>query len=121
MKKHMVYTLMLAAALGISACGNKPVNETVISETSIGGETSVDTASSVEEQPEPVILEPTHVGGFTISGDRLTATGGAYDKDGDLSNGAEALEWLVIADDVENLFQFCHCRKRITKVTDSIK
>ena len=105
MKKFYAYTLITAIALGVSACGNKTSEEPILSEVPIvtesaGGETSV---SATEPEPEPVILEATHVGGFTISGDRLTAKGGAYDQDGNLDNGAEPIEWIVIADSEDRL------------------
>lgn len=105
MKKIFVYTLVLAMAAGITACGDKVSDAPILSETPIVTEGPV-TETSVAEpeaEPEPVILEATHVGGFTISGDRLTAKGGAYDQDGNLDNGAEPIEWIVIADSGDRL------------------
>ena len=102
MKKYYAYILITAVALGTAACGSKTSDEPILSEMPIvteqaGGETST-SEQVTEPEPEPVILEATHVGGFTISGDRLTAKGGAYDQDGNLDNGAEPIEWIVIAD-----------------------
>ena len=102
MKKFTAYICTVALAAGLCACGNKAVEEPVLSETPISAEADI-TESVVEPEPEPVILEATHVGGFTISGDRLTAQGGAYDQDGNLDNGAEPIEWIVIADAEDRL------------------
>ena len=107
MKKFYIYTLVIAMALGAAACSDKTSDDTILSETPIVTE-STGTESSASEQvtepePEPVILEATHVGGFTISGDRLTAKGGAYDQDGNIDNGAEPIEWIVIADSEDRL------------------
>ena len=103
MKKLFFYTGMIALTMGLAACGKEnsetSVTDEVMPEVSI--ETAVSTSETEaepEHEPEPIILEATHVGGFTISGDRLTARGGAYDQDGNVDNGAEPIDWIVIAD-----------------------
>ncbi len=100
MKKYMIYITAVAMVLGLAACGDKTSDEPILSETPIVTESTGASASAevTEPEPEPVILEATHVGGFTISGDRLTAKGGAYDQDGNLDNGVEPIDWIVIAD-----------------------
>lgn len=73
---------------------------TVSTVTSAEAETQPE---EVIEEPEEVIPEATHVGDFVIAGDRLTATGGVYEQDGNLSNGAEHIEWLVLEDTGDSL------------------
>ena len=106
MKKFVFYTGAIMLAAGLVACGKKTpevsAEDEIIPEVSI--ETSAQTTVSEEAaEPEPIILEATHVGGFTISGDRLTARGGAYDQDGNTDNGAEPIDWIVIADSGDRL------------------
>lgn len=105
MKKYLIYITAAVMVLGIAACGDKTSDEPILSETSIVTEDSATPVSTevTEPEPEKVILEATHVGGFTISGDRLTAKGGAYDQDGNLDNGAEPIDWIVIADSGDRL------------------
>ncbi len=105
MKKYLIYITAAVMVLGIAACGDKTSDEPILSETPIVTENSGTSASTevAEPEPEKVILEATHVGGFTISGDRLTAKGGAYDQDGNLDNGAEPIDWIVIADSGDRL------------------
>ena len=105
MKKYLIYILAAAMVLGLAACGDKTPDEPILSETPLVTESSETSTSAetVEPDPEPVVLEATHVGGFTISGDRLTAKGGAYDQDGNLDNGAEPIDWIVIADSEDRL------------------
>ena len=105
MKKFVTYISAIALAVCLAACRDDISEEPILSETPLSTESSgtVASAETVEPEPEPIILEATHVGGFTISGDRLTAQGGAYDQDGNLDNGAEPIEWIVIADSEERL------------------
>ena len=102
MKKSLIYTMIVTTAVLLTACGKgktgEPVTSGVITETSIEATATSDSTSVQESEPEIIIPEATHVGGFTISGDRLTARGGAYDQDGNPDNGAEPIEWIVAAD-----------------------
>ncbi len=101
MKKNFLLLLTISASLVFAACGKK-----IDGEITVSGENNTSIVVSVsaeEKEPEVVIPEATHVGDFTISGDRLTAVGGAYEQDGDLSNGAEPIEWLVISDEGNTL------------------
>ena len=88
MKKHIYYIGLIALSLGLVACGKDApadsIEDEIIPEVSIETQTETGDATTeqvVDQEQEPVILEATHVGGFTISGDRLTARGGAYDQD----------------------------------------
>lgn len=101
MKKKLFMISTVLAALVFAGCGKK-----ISEEVTVSGENTVNPTVSVStevKEPEVVIPEATHVGDFTISGDRLTAVGGAYEQDGDLSNGAEPIEWLVISDNGNTL------------------
>ena len=110
MKKHFYYIGLIALSLGLVACGKDTpadsIEDEIMPEVSIETQTETGGAATeqvVDQEQEPVILEATHVGGFTISGDRLTARGGAYDQDGNTDNGAEPIDWIVIADDGDHL------------------
>lgn len=70
---------------------------------SVSSTSSTTSQTSAEDIVEIPIPEATHVGDFTISGDRLSAVGGAYEQDGDLSNGAEPIEWIVLKDDGDSM------------------
>lgn len=105
MKKTIILNIILSCSVLLTACSLKGEKEP-IPQPDITPVTSTEETVQPEEpvpEPEEIIPEATHVGDFVIAGDRLTATGGAYEQDGKTSNGAEPIEWLVLEDTGDSL------------------
>lgn len=111
-KKNISLALFLIILLCFCSCGTaastgkeEHTKEPSVSVSVDKEESEVSASVSVtepepEKEPEP---ESIISGGFVISPDRLYATGGRYEQDGDLSNGAETIEWIVIEDRGDSL------------------
>lgn len=101
MKKKFLALLLVASMVTLLGC--KKTSDTNNTSNDVNPSSTVSVSSEPISEPEVIIPEATHVGDFTISGDRLTATGGAYEQDGNLSNGAEPIEWIVLSDEGNKL------------------
>lgn len=109
MKKKIITLLITSLCVLCTACtfpGKKqqpqPQTEKP-AETETVSQAEITKPEEVLEEPEEIVPEATHVGDFVIAGDRLTATGGAYEQDGKTSNGAEPIEWIVLEDTGDSL------------------
>lgn len=109
MKKKTLSIAITLVTLAFTGCSSaisvEPIeSKETVEETSQVEETIEESTETVSEnEPEPAVPEATHAGGFTISGDRLTVTGGAYEQDGNPDNGAETIDWIVLEETEDSL------------------
>ena len=109
MKKSLLLSLVLATVLLLNSCGSEPQKDqgaqdnTGVSQTENGGGEGLseeDKEAGTEEENKGEEREFT---GITYDNIGDTVTFGGYEQDNDAGNGTEAIEWIVLDTEGENV------------------
>ena len=112
MRKTVAFLLALAMSACLGGCDDKPASETsapIVSaevETSTGAvqtEATTQNGEITTEEETPYMFDASYLPELRAANVGSYVKFGRYEQDNDLTNGAEDIEWLVLAKDDEKM------------------